>query len=1333
MDIHLEQSNSLIQTLIGRLPVGILYCDFDETLTIEGANEGFFRLTGFMEPDLEERFHNSLSAIIHPDDFTKVAEQVARQFLNNEPVSIECRILCSDGSYKQVEYSGRFINDSRSAEKLIGVIVGKAESSDGMNPGAVLAKEPESFLGKHDFGLKDTHIMICEWDIASDTLNYSCNRKGKDGTETVYNQIAAQVSSHKWIHPEDTQVYAELLEKLREGSIYAAAEFRIFNAEEYIWCQVHGVAMCGRQEKPVKALCIIFNIDERKQAMDDLKIRAERDALTGLYNRKETEKQIRAYLEEKPENICAFFMIDTDNFKQINDTNGHMLGDIVLTEMAYGMKKMMRESDVVGRIGGDDFLIFMKNITSREAAVQKAADLTEMFRRLFENEKRSIHVTCSMGVALYPDDGRDFRTLYNYADRALYQAKSQGKDGYVVYDTANSRLPEETGYSSISAAIESQPISLGDSSDLLTYIFKLLCNMEDLEQAVNLSLEVVGKRFDVSRAYIFETNDVGKYYKNTYEWCNEGIEPEIQNLQRLDYYTAGDYRELFGEDSIYYCRNTHLLPPVQRKLFEDQGIRSFLQYALWDKERFAGFIGFDECTGMRLWTKEEVNALSLISELLDTFLQKKKMQEREQKLQDLLRRMIEEEDGSVCVIGSGTYEILYFNSRVKQLMPRFREGALCYETFFYADHPCSFCPLNEDNAACADSLQQNICTSAHAAPIKWSGKYAYLVSFRNSDRTDAVKTAEHTDCQKLHLAAEKSIADCIQWLTTSEYLEDSIEYVLKIILDYYQADRVYIIEADEKKNAGVNTYEVCAKGVIPQIQNLQEVPMEALAFWMKQFGIRDYIRIDDIEELGANRRLEYEILKEQGIKSLMALPLYVKGERKGFLGMDDPKVNKENYFYLEELSYFIENEITKNSMRRRLEKMSFEDALTGLENRNSYMVYSDDFSERMPAPVGVVFMDINGLKKLNTVRGHVYGDMVITHISEIMKQFFPNGRKFRLSGDEFLIVTEAISYDEFSEQLKLMEAKFTLNGESLLSVGTTWSDVNADLTALMNKAERIMQINKQEYYKGYKEIAIEKIPLLKELTDSIANRQYMIYLQPQLNMKTGKIDRAEVLVRCREKDGTISSPVKFIPFLESEGLISNIDFFVMDEVCKLLTKWKGTRFADMQLSLNFSRITMFDNNFFNEFRSVFSRYDLNPQQLELEVTETQETLNKKQMAHLLEELKKHNFNIALDDFGVEYSSYEFLMMADFDILKIDKGIIQKYEEAERGKTLVKHIVDMGHSIGARCCAEGVETREQFGYMKEIGCDYVQGYIVEKPMAVEQFEQKYMFSGENEIF
>ena len=113
---------------------------------------------------------------------------------------------------------------------------------------------------------------------------------------------------------------------------------------------------------------------------------------------------------------------------------------------------------------------------------------------------------------------------------------------------------------------------------------------------------------------------------------------------------------------------------------------------------------------------------------------------------------------------------------------------------------------------------------------------------------------------------------------------------------------------------------------------------------------------------------------------------------------------------------------------------------------------------------------------------------------------------------------------------------------------------------------------------------------------------------------------------------------------------------------------------------------------------------------------------------MLEELKAHHFKIALDDFGVEYSSYEFLMMASFDLLKIDKGIIQKYEEAAKGKTLVRHMVDMGHSIGADCCAEGVETEEQFEYMKEIGCDYVQGYLIDKPIPVERFEMKLKSGG-----
>lgn len=1331
MDMDTQPDTSVLQTLISSLPVGIITCKFDAYFTVEEVNEGFFRLSGYTDSDLMEQYNRRLVEMIHPDDRQKIFEKISVEFLNNEPVFFAGRILCRDGFYKRIQFNGQFVHSRGEDEKIAGVMTEENKTGihglDGQGAAEVLSP----FSGDHDIRFNNTDIMICEWNIAEDTLLFSHNWNRKGGRRQVYNQVYSDVSSHERIHPDDISAFTAFLEELKGGSLYATAEFRLLNLSgEYAWCQAHAVTMYDRHEKPAKAVGVIFDIDEKKRAMDVLKTRAERDALTGLYNRNETEKRIKAYLDERPAKLCALFMIDTDNFKQINDTKGHMLGDIVLTEMAFGMKKIMGEGNVVGRIGGDEFTVFMKNISTREEAVQKAKDLSEMFRHLFEHEKHSVQITCSIGVALYPEDGGDFQTLYRHADQALYQAKSQGKNGYVIYDKENSCLIEATGYSSLGAAIDSQPTSMGVSRDLITYVFKLLYRMEDLEQAVNMSLEVVGKWFDVSRAYIFETGGNGEYYKNTYEWCNEGIKPEIDNLQHLDVETAGDYRELFGEDSIYYCRDTHALPPVQRKLFEDQGIHSFLQYALWEKEKFAGFIGFDECTGVRLWTKEEVKALSRISELLDTFLQKKKLQEQEQKMQLLVEKILEQEEDYIYVIKKGTYEIVYFNNKMRQIIPRLKLGERCYETLFYSEQPCKFCPLLEETPDPGDTTGNHFCSLMSDSPVRWKEDNVCFMAFHHLVRKIAGQKTGNEKESEQHTAAEKSIVDCIQWLTTSDYMEDSIEYVLNIILEYYQSDRVYIIETDEEHGVASNTFEVCADGVNPQIDNLQNVTIEAISFWMKQFSVRDYIKIDDIEDLGEDRQVEYEVLKEQGVKSLMALPLYVKGDMKGFLGLDDPKVNKENFEYLEELSYFIESEITKNSMRRRLERMSYEDTLTGLENRNSYMAYCDDFSKRLPVPAGAIFMDINGLKKLNEVRGHVYGDMVIIHVADIIKQYFPNERKFRLSGDEFLIVTESVTYDEFKLQMDQMEEKFSSNGTSIVSVGTTWSDVAAELTELMNKAERMMRIRKKEYYKEYQEVAAEKIPLLKELSEAIINRQFLIYLQPKFNTKTQKVDRAEVLVRYREKDGSISSPIKFIPFLESEGLISSIDFFVMDEVCRLLTKWKNTELADIQLSLNFSRITMFDKNFFDEFWKIFRKYDLRPGQLEVEITETQETLNKKQMAVLLEELKKHDFQIALDDFGVEYSSYEFLMMANFDVLKIDKGIIQKYGETVHGKTLVRHIVDMVHSIGIKCCAEGVETQEQYNYMKEIGCDYIQGYLIDRPIPVDQFERKYVQSGTN---
>lgn len=1121
----------------------------------------------------------------------------------------------------------------------------------------------------------------------------------------------------KSAHPEDISILNTLQADISQGKICAAAEFRIPGKNKTSrWYRLLALTQFDEMKKPYGVIGILFDIDGERQFMDKLRSRAEQDSLTGLYNRKETEMRIKEQLDRNADKNCALFMIDTDNFKQVNDTKGHMLGDVVLTELASAMKSLMRTTDIVGRIGGDEFSIFMIDIHSKEAARKKAEQLTDAFRHLFDNEKFSIQVTCSIGVAVSPEDGTDFRTLYRHADQALYQAKKQGKNNYVLYDSKHVYFPEETGHSSIGACIDSESRSAQSQGDLLAEVFKILYRMENPDQAIHLILEIIGKKFDVSRAYVFESTEDCKYTSNTYEWCNEGILPQIDMLQNLSYNQFGDYHTLFEDNSIFYCRDINTLHPNQRELLSEQGICSTLQCAFWRGETLAGFIGFDECTGLRLWTKEEVDILSLISQMMAIFLQKRRVMDWNSEMELQLHAVLDSDDSCTYVIGQDSFELLYLSQKTKELKSNVQLGELCYKALYGKESICDFCPLLNGGTGDLYLPEFKVNSKLHASSMKWLGNDAYLLSFR-TDSGIATDPAKRSSTN----ITEKSLADCLQWLASSEYQENAIEYVLRIVQNYYQSERVYIIEVDIKRNLANNTYEICAEGVAPQKYLLQNVPLKTISFWMEQFAARGYIKINDIEQLGSDRQLEYDILKKQGVSSLMAVPLSGQGGITGFLGVDDPKQNKKNFHYLRGLSYFLESEIAKNTLKKRLELMSYQDAMTELENRNSFMNYCDDFSKRTPSPTGVLFMDINGLKQFNDTRGHVYGDMIVTHVSDMIKKFFPDARKFRLNGDEFLIVSENLSYEEFMAQVSGLEESLSENDYCIISMGATWNDVYTDLNESLNKADRLMYLKKQEYYRISKDVASEKAPILQDLTNAILNKEYLVYLQPKINLRSNRIDSAEVLVRYRDKDGSISLPYKFIPVLESEGLISNIDFFVLEEVCRLLTSWKDTAFSDIRLALNFSRITLFDDHFFSRFWDIFQRYDLNPQQIEIEITETQETLNKRQMALLLEQLKSHGFGIVLDDFGVDYSSYEFLLMTSFDLLKIDRSIVQRYETSGKGKILMKHIVQMCHDIGIKCCAEGVETEAQFDFIKGIGCDYIQGYLIGKPMPPEKLK------------
>lgn len=700
------------------IPGGVLKRLNDEDLTIVEMNQGFLEITGFTSEEIHDLFHNRYLELIPPSDRQSVWQELTEAMEEDRRAQICYQLKCKDGSFRSVrEVSKPVCEEQQWFCCVVMDITGTQAAKD----------ELRLSMERFQIVMEQTSDIIFEWDIREDTLSYSPNWGSKFGYEPIREHFSEQVFLASHMHPDDLPRFSRLMESVRAGKTYSVEEFRIQEAEDrYIWCRVRAVNQYDEAGNAIKAVGVISDIDEDKQKMDTLRRRAERDALTGLYNREETERRIRGYLQERPDEICALFMIDTDNFKQVNDSQGHLFGDAVLTELASGMRKLTRRSDVVGRIGGDEFTIFLKNLPSREIAKEKIAELLNLFQHLFEGEKYLAEVTCSAGIAMYPEDGTDFESLYRCADQALYQAKSQGKNQYVMYDYELVKNIAKTEYSSLRTVIDSDQQPGGTTENLASYVFKMLYESNDMDQAISLILEIVGKRFDVSRTYIFENSDDGRYCDNTYEWCNEGIIPQKENLQHFSYEDLEEYEELFRENAIFYCRDITALLPKQKELFASQGIYSTLQCAIREDGIFQGFVGFDECTGLRMWTKEEVGMLTLISQLLTTFLMKKRATDRDRQIAVQLNAILDMQDAYVYAIDKESFELLYLNHKTTEIAPEVRTGMTCHKAFYDKDKPCKKCAL-EDTGEFYNP-RYGIWTKVQVSPIKWGKKDAYLLS-----------------------------------------------------------------------------------------------------------------------------------------------------------------------------------------------------------------------------------------------------------------------------------------------------------------------------------------------------------------------------------------------------------------------------------------------------------------------------------------------------------------------------------------------------------------------------------------------------------------------------
>lgn len=587
------------------------------------------------------------------------------------------------------------------------------------------------------------------------------------------------------------------------------------------------------------------------------------------------------------------------------------------------------------------------------------------------------------------------------------------------------------------------------------------------------------------------------------------------------------------------------------------------------------------------------------------------------------------------------------------------------------------------------------------------------------------------DSARNDLSVEKKLLDCIENLVMNDDFTAAVNSGLTTILEYYDADRTYIFEFQRKENLTRNTYEICRDGISPQIENLQTVPVDVVARWVDSFEDQEQntiIFIGDVDALkdDPTHRLEYDCLHPQGIKSLIAVPIFINGKLHGFLGIDNPRSHMDALTLLTQLTYIIANELQKRLLTEALTKKSYQDPLTGLNNRLAYDEMLDHLRGK-EFPVGVGFLDINGLKWINDTLGHDMGNKVIQKICTILNEHIEQQYIYRISGDEFVMIWPDVDYKVFMSAAKKLEAALFAE-KNIASFGFVWGK-EEDTGIAVRKAEKAMQTAKNKFYVANAKLKNSRPGYLDALLQEFRDSTFIPYLQPLYSIQYNRVYGAEVLVRKIDPHGNIHTPVEFISIMECEHMISMVDFTMLRQACELIQKWKPV-WPDIVLNVNFSRNTLMEPDFLERIDQILSETGADPAQLIFEITESSQNIQLESLCSLLDEVKQRGISLAIDDLGTEAACLEMLYLPQISVAKIDKSLIDKAEHIDREQIVIRHLVDLCHDLNMRCVAEGIETDSQIELLKKLGCDKLQGYKIGKPMLPEDFLRQF---GESALY
>jgi diguanylate cyclase (GGDEF)-like protein/PAS domain S-box-containing protein len=428
-----------------------------------------------------------------------------------------------------------------------------------------------------------------------------------------------------------------------------------------------------------------------------------------------------------------------------------------------------------------------------------------------------------------------------------------------------------------------------------------------------------------------------------------------------------------------------------------------------------------------------------------------------------------------------------------------------------------------------------------------------------------------------------------------------------------------------------------------------------------------------------------------------------------------------------------------------IERLINFDPLTGFPNKKLLKEKIDEYiKEACYAGVSshCAFAILNpvNLSLINHTYGFETGSRILKEAGDKIKKIIKNFDILaRWEADKFAVFLKRLKFDEdalhiINRILAVINEPYYMmqDGEKKINISfnagiSVYSKDTGTAQAMFDQAESALLDAKSKgenavsfFKKEFEESARKKVELKNGLSEAFEKNQFILYYQPYFDIKTGSIKGAEALLRW-QKDDKLVPPMEFIPFMEQSGIITKVENWILEDVSLNIRKWSDEGLKVVPISVNISPVSFADPNLKDNMHAALNKNGVKPGMFNLEIVERTFINNLDYSSKLLGSLKEKGFGLSIDDFGTGYSSLSYLADLPFDILKIDISFVRKMLADKHSRYIVETIIYLSKKLNMQSIAEGVETVEQFNLLKELGCDYIQGFLLSKPLEIEKFK------------